>query len=147
MIGPGDAAPDFQAADTSGRTFRFSSLRGRPVILFFFPKAFTAGCTAETRQFGELAPPLAEQGVQVVGISVDTSETLGRFQSHCAASFPLLSDASKEIARRYGVLSILGMSKRATFFVDAGGTVEEVVVSLLPGPHLRSARARYLGGS
>ncbi len=144
MIEVGDRAPEFEATDSRGEPFRLSSLRGRSVILYFFPKAFTGGCTIETQQFAALAPALTEKGVQVVGVSVDSAETEQRFAAHCGATFPIVSDAGKTIARSYGVLSLLGFSKRVTFFLDESGTVREIVTGMLPGPHLAKAKSRYL---
>jgi thioredoxin-dependent peroxiredoxin len=139
VIEIGQVAPDFEAVDSTGGKFRLSSFRGRKVILYFFPKAFSGGCTQETIRFAKAAPALAAKGSQVVGISVDTAETQARFAERCSASFPILADPSKSIARAFGVLSLLGMSKRATFFIDEHGVVRDIVVSLLPGPHLARA--------
>ncbi|HEV2449284.1 MAG TPA: peroxiredoxin [Thermoplasmata archaeon] len=136
MIAVGETAPEFEAPDSAGRTLRLSSLRGKKVLLYFFPKALTAGCAAETRQFGVLAPALAEQGILVLGISVDTAETQSRFAVSCKATFPLLSDVSKSIARSYGVLSVLGVAKRVSFLIDEEGIVRGTKSSVLPGPHL-----------
>ncbi len=145
MLAIGSPAPDFEAKDSKGGTFHLASLRGRQVVLYFFPKAFTGGCTIETQRFATLAPELAAKGVEVVGVSVDSAETQQRFADHCHASFPIVSDASKSIARSYGVLSLLGMSKRVTFYLDENGIVRDVVSGLLPGPHLERTKARFLG--
>ena len=146
MIGVGTTAPEFEGKASHGESFRLSSLRGKQVVLYFFPKAFTGGCTLETQRFAALAPELAAKGVEIVGVSVDPVETQGRFAEECHASFPIVSDSSKTIARAFGVLSILGMSKRVTFFLDETGVVRDVVSGLLPGPHLERARSRYLAG-
>lgn len=142
MIEKGELAPDFEATDSKGQKFHLSDHRGKSVILYFFPKAFTGGCTVETKEFAKLAPVLLPKGVEVVGISVDTAETQAKFAESCGADFPIVGDPSKSIARSYGVLSLVGFSKRATFFIDPSGKVMDVVVSLLPSPHL--ARAREL---
>lgn len=148
MIAVGEPAPEFEAPDSGGRSFRLAAHRGKKILLYFFPKAFTAGCAAETRQFGVLAPALAEQGILVVGISVDTAETQRRFAVSCKATFPLLSDGSKAIARSYGVLSVLGVAKRVSFLIDEAGVVRGTKSSMLPGPHLDWAEAlRASGGS
>ncbi len=144
MIAVGSPAPDFEAKDARGATFRLSSLKGQQVVLYFFPKAFTGGCTIETQRFAELAPRLEPKGVQVVGVSVDSAETQQRFADHCHAAFPIVSDATKSIARDYGVLSLLGFSKRVTFYLDEGGVVRDVVSGMLPGPHLERTKSRYL---
>ncbi len=143
MIEIGQPAPDFEAKDSKGETLRLSSLKGKKVVLYFFPKAFTTGCTIETRQFATLTPGLAEKGVQVVGVSVDQEETLSRFAGHCGATFPIVSDSNRSIARAYGVLSFLGLAKRATFFLDEEGIVRDVVVSMMPGPHTSGAADRF----
>lgn len=147
MIAVGEPAPDFEAPDSAGRSLRLSSLRGRKVLLYFFPKAFTAGCAAETRQFGVLAPALAERGILVLGISVDPAETQRRFAVSCKATFPLLSDATKAISRSYGVLSVLGVAKRVSFLIDEAGVVRGTKSSVLPGPHLDWAEGLRTGGS
>jgi thioredoxin-dependent peroxiredoxin len=144
MLAVGSLAPDFEADSSTGARIRLSSLRGQNVILYFFPKAFTSGCTAETRAFGQLAPLLAAKDACVLGVSIDTAETQTRFAAKCEASFPIVSDADRSIARAYGVLSVLGVSKRVTFFIDPQGTVQEVLASLLPGPHVARARKRFL---
>ena len=147
MLAVGTLAPDFEAIDSRGQPFRLSSLRGQKVVLYFFPKAFTGGCTLETRQFAQLAPALSEQGVQVIGVSVDDAGTQHRFADHCGASFPIVSDSTKAIARSYGVLSFLGFSKRVTYFLDEAGTVQEAVAGMLPGPHVARTKARFLAAS
>jgi peroxiredoxin Q/BCP len=144
LIGIGRPAPDFESIDSRGETFRLSSLRGKKVVLYFFPKAFTGGCTMETKEFAEISPPLARRGVELVGISVDPVETQRRFAAECSAAFPIVSDASKAIARSYGVLSFIGFSKRVTFFIDERGIVLDVVASMMPGAHVSRARQRFL---
>jgi thioredoxin-dependent peroxiredoxin len=147
MIAVGSEAPDFEAPDSRGERLRLSSLRGGAVILYFFPKAFTSGCTQETQRFAELAPALGERKVRIVGVSVDLADTQTRFASECHAPFPIVSDADKAITRSFGVLSIVGVAKRVTFFLDEQGIVRDVVASMLPGPHLERTRSRYLPGA
>lgn len=141
MIAVGQLAPDFSAPTQSGGTFSLAALRGRPVVLYFYPKANTAGCTLETRGFAELYPSFQRAGMELVGISVDSVATQQGFASRCGATFPLVADADKAIARQYGVLGLLGVAKRVTFFLDATGHVTDVVEGMLPGPHLKSAKA------
>lgn len=142
----GARAPDFELKDSKGGRLKLSDLRGKKVILYFFPKAFTGGCTQETREFAGMAPSLAGKGVEIVGISVDDAETQARFAVHCSATFPIVGDPTKEVARSFGVLAFLGVSKRVTFFIDADGIIREVVSGLLPGPHARRARELFLEG-
>jgi len=141
MLEVGASAPDFSFRAPDGSTRTLSSLRGRPVVLYFFPKANTTGCTIETRGFAERYPQFQQRGVEVIGVSVDSSETQSAFAEKCGSRFPMVGDASKEIARTYGVLGIFGVSKRVTFLLDDRLVVREVVEGMLPAPHLRAAVA------
>ncbi|HEV2166912.1 MAG TPA: peroxiredoxin [Thermoplasmata archaeon] len=146
MIEVGAEAVDFEAPTSSGHPVKLSDWRGNPVVLFFFPKANTAGCRAETRGFAKIFPDLDRRGVRVLGISVDELSTQTGFAEACGAEFPVAADPEKKIARSYGVLGLLGYSKRVTFFLGPDGKVVDRVVSALPGAHLERARARYLAG-
>jgi peroxiredoxin Q/BCP len=144
MIPIGSRAPEFTALREDGSRLSLSELRGRPVVLYFFPKAGTPGCTRETEGFVERYRELQARGVDVLGISVDSVTRQGRFAADCGVPFPLLSDSDHAIARAYGVLGILGLSKRVTFVLDAEGVVIDVIAGLLPGPHVRRVVDRFL---
>ncbi|MGD0718474.1 MAG: peroxiredoxin [Thermoplasmata archaeon] len=144
MIPIGSRAPEFTALREDGSRLSLSELRGRVVVLYFFPKAGTPGCTRETEGFVERYRELQARGVDVVGISVDSVIRQGRFAADCQVPFPLLSDSDHTIARAYGVLGILGLSKRVTFVLDAEGVVIDVIAGLLPGPHVRGVVDRFL---
>jgi thioredoxin-dependent peroxiredoxin len=144
MIEPGSLAPDFEAPSSSGAAVRLAELKGHPVVLYFFPKANTAGCTSETRGFQGIWPELEAKGVRIVGISVDPLTEQTRFAERCGATFPIASDPSKAIAQAYGVLGLLGVAKRVTFFLGPDGKVVDRVVSAFPGGHVARARALYL---
>jgi thioredoxin-dependent peroxiredoxin len=141
VIHPGDVAPDFTASAADGSPFTLSAIRGRPVVLFFFPKAGSIGCTIETKAFAEHAAEFVAAGVQVVGISVDPVASQSKFASSCRVSFPLISDSSKAVARAYGVLGFLGFARRVTFYIGSDGRVEDVTEAIGPGPHVRRALA------
>lgn len=145
MIGPGDIAPDFSISLPDGTDRPLSSYRGRPVILYFFPKANTPGCTVETRGFSERYSEIARAGFEVIGVSVDRADTQTKFAAKCGSSFPLVGDPSKEIATKYGVLGWFGVAKRVTFLLDSEGRVKEVVEGMLPAQHLRAADAWTTG--
>ncbi len=145
MIGVGDFAPDFTGTTAEGAAFTLSSLRGRPVVLYFYPKANTMGCTIEARGFTEHYPELSAAGVQVVGVSVDSVEAQHRFQEKYAIPFPLIADRDRAIARRYGVVGLLGIAKRVTFLLDAEGRVTEVLEGVSPRPHVKGAVERLAG--
>ncbi len=128
MLKPGDLAPDFSAVDCEGNTFRLSALRGRRVVLFFFPKAFTLGCTIENRAFRDNHEVIRELGAELVGISVDTVQRQCEFAERENIRFTLLGDERKAIGRQYGVLwPVLEIDRRVTFILSAEGVVEEVI--------------------
>jgi thioredoxin-dependent peroxiredoxin len=137
MLRPGDVAPAFSASTNDGSTLSLESLRGHPVVLYFYPRAGTPGCAAEARGFAEHYAELHAAGVAVVGVSVDSVDSQAKFATDCGLPFPLVSDRDRTIARAYGVLGLLGIARRTTFFVGSDGTIEEVVQGMLPGPHVR----------
>lgn len=141
MLAVGASAPDFSFRAPDGSTRTLSSYRGRPVVVYFFPKANTTGCTLETRGFAERYPRFQQQGLEVIGVSVDNSETQASFAQKCGSQFPMVGDASKEIAKAYGVLGLFGVAKRVTFLLDRDLRVREVVEGMLPSPHLKAAEA------
>ncbi len=144
MLAEGDPAPDFEGTTASGEAIRLSSYRGRPVVLYFYPKASSPGCTLETRAFARLYPELRGHGAEVIGVSVDDVQAQHRFSESCALPFPLVADADQRISREYGVLGAFGKARRVTFIVGADGRVKRTVASLLPGPHVREA-TRFFG--
>jgi thioredoxin-dependent peroxiredoxin len=147
MIEAGAEAPDFDAPTSKGQNLKLSSLRGKSVILYFYPKAFTSGCAMETHAFGELYPKLSGKGVEIVGVSVDDVEKQSAFAVDCKADFPLVADTDKEISKKYGVLGNFGTAKRITFYIDPDGTVSDVVESMGPGAHTERAIQKYLQGT
>jgi peroxiredoxin Q/BCP len=139
MLATGDVAPDFAFTLSTGSPRTLSSYRGRSVVLYFYPKANTTGCTIETRGFSQRYDEFLRAGMEVIGVSVDPSETQKAFADRCGSHFPLVADDSKEIAKKYGVLGLLGWAKRVTFLIDPEGRIREVVEGMLPAPHLRAA--------
>lgn len=128
MLSVGDTAPDFTGTDCHGAPLRLSSLRGRRVVLFFFPKAFTVGCTIENRAFRDNHELLKELGAELVGVSVDTQRTQCEFAEAEGIHFSLLGDADRGISRDYGVLwPVLNVDRRVTFIIGADGRIEEVI--------------------
>jgi thioredoxin-dependent peroxiredoxin len=142
MIAVGETAPTFVGTTGSGERIDFAGYRGRSVVLYFYPKAHTAGCAAEARGFAEHFRELQQAGIDVVGVSVDTVEAQKSFAEKCQVPFPLVADRDKAVARLYGVLGFLGIAKRVTFFIGADGQVQEVVQGMLPGPHVSRAIER-----
>ena len=141
MVEVGSEAPDFEAPGPDGRPFHLAETRGAPVVLYFYPKAHTAGCAREAREFARHHDEFARRGIRVVGVSVDAVEDQRSFAEECRVPFPLVADSSGAIARRYGVLGAFRRAQRVTFLLGPDFRVQEVIRSILPGPHVAGALA------
>ncbi len=133
MLGQGDNVADFELPDQDGKPVRLSSLlESGPVVLYFFPRAMTPGCTAESCHFRDLAAEFAAVGAHRVGISQDSVERQAKFTGKHNFDFPLLSDESGEIAKRFGV-SRPGpiFNKRATFVISQDSKILAAIQSEL----------------
>ena len=124
----GSKAPDFTLTNQDRQPVSLSGQRGKPVVLAFFPAAFSSVCTKELCTFRDSLAKLGQAKAQVYGISVDTFFTLKAFQDHEKLTFPLLSDFNKEVIRAYGVfnedmIGLKGIAKRAVFVFDKDGVV------------------------
>jgi peroxiredoxin len=127
MVKVGDPAPNFSAHSTSGELVTLAALHGQPVVIYFFPKAFTMGCTVETRQFRDNYAELRRLGAEVIGISVDKFDQQCRFATDNKLPFPLVGDEDKRICEAYGVLwPLIKLPQRITFVVDEQGVVQAV---------------------
>jgi len=128
MLAVGDTAPDFSAEDCRGRGVTLNQLRGKPVVFFFFPKAFTMACTLEVRAFQDNHARIRELGAVLVGVSVDSAQRQCEFADSENVDFTLLSDESRSISKQYGVLwPVMNVDRRVTFILDEHGTVEHVI--------------------
>src|SRR5205809_2921376 len=124
----GSPAPDFTLTSHDRQLVRLSEQRGKPVVLAFFPAAFSSVCTKELCTFRDSLARLNQAKAQVFGISVDTFFTLKAFHDDQKLTFPLLSDFNKEAIRDYGVfnedmIGLKGIAKRAVFVIDKDGVV------------------------
>ena len=124
----GSPAPDFTLVSQDREPVTLSGLRGRPVVLAFFPAAFSSVCTKELCTFRDSLTQLNRARAQVYGISVDTFFALKAFQTAEGLTFPLLSDFNKDVIREYGVfqedmIGLKGLAKRAVFVLDKDGVV------------------------
>ena len=119
----GDAAPDFTVPASDGRTYRLADLRGQVVVIAWFPKAFTAGCTAECRSIGMSKRALGAFDAAIFAASCDTVEINREFAASTGIEFPILSDPESTVARAYGVLGPLGLPSRWTVYIGADGRV------------------------
>ena len=129
----GDKAPDFTLPSQSGEPLKLSELWAkRTVVLYFYPKDDTPGCTVEACSFRDRFDEFAEAGAAVVGISSDSTASHEKFAGKHKLPMTLLSDQDGAVRKRYGVKSTLGiMPGRATFVIDQGGIVRHVFVSQL----------------
>jgi peroxiredoxin Q/BCP len=128
MLKVGSQAPDFEATDCTGRSVRLSDFRGRRVVLFFFPKAFTSGCTAEVRHFRDHQARIRELGAELIGVSVDSLETQCAFAKQEQVEFPMLGDSDRKLSGLFGVLwPLVRRDRRVTFVIGPEGAVEQVI--------------------
>jgi peroxiredoxin len=114
----GDTAPEIDAETTDGSRFVLSQQQGLCTVVYFFPKAFTPGCTRETATFRDNFNEILLAGANLVGVSTDDGDTQCRFAEEMRTSFPLIADHDKGISRSFGVLwPLLGVAKRVTYVI------------------------------
>jgi peroxiredoxin Q/BCP len=138
----GDRAPDFTLKSQEGEDVSLHDYLGKSnVVVFFYPKDFTTGCTIETKAFGENYAKLRELGAEVLGISSDSAERHKEFAEECKAGFPLLSDSEGRVRNEYGAGSILSLIPgRVTFVIDKEGVIQLVFSSQMsPKKHVNEA--------
>jgi len=141
-VAVGDKAPDFALKAQDGRTVTLHDYAGKSnVVVYFYPKDFTVGCTAEAKAFSENYDEVLKIGAEVIGISSDTQETHGRFAESCHVKFLLLSDEGGKVREAYGVKTSLGLIPgRVTFVIDKAGVVRRIYSSQLnPARHVSEA--------
>jgi peroxiredoxin Q/BCP len=142
MVAEGQEAPDFTLPDQDGNEVTLSQLRGRPVVLYFFPKADTPGCTAQACGIRDHRSDYESSGARVVGVSPDTVTAQKKFAEKYGLQFTLLADESHEVADLYGVWgekkmygkTYMGV-QRATFIIDPEGRVGHVIPKASPKTH------------
>ncbi|MCC2546533.1 thioredoxin-dependent thiol peroxidase [Hymenobacter sp. BT175] len=134
---PGTPAPDFEAVDQNGTLIRLQDFRGRKVALYFYPKDDTSGCTAQACDLRDHRTELAEAGVQVLGVSIDSQKSHQKFAQKYELNFPLLVDEDKKIVEAYGVWQEKSMygrkymgTMRYTFLIDEQGRIERVITKV-----------------
>lgn len=140
LLQRGAPAPDFALPDASGAIRSLTDFRGSWLLLYFYPKDDTPGCTKEACAFRDGYQELRQQGVQVVGVSTDDSASHQLFADKHQLPFPLLSDADGKTAERYGALWSLGplrIAKRHSFLIDRAGNITHIYRSVDPDSHYR----------
>ena len=142
MIEAGEQAPDFELQSDTGETVKLSGLQGRPVVLYFYPKDDTPGCTVEACEFRDSYDVFRERGAEILGVSPDDVASHGKFKSKYELPFTLLADPEHEVAEKYGVWGernsygkkSMGI-KRSTFIIDSDGNVARAMMGIKPAGH------------
>lgn len=121
---PGDPAPEFRLQDQNSDWHSLADYQGQWVVLYFYPKNDTPGCTTEACAFRDDIFKFRKLGAQILGVSLDPVESHAEFAARYSLPFPLLSDAEKQAAGQYGVLRMMGLyTKRETFVIAPDGTI------------------------
>ncbi len=145
----GDPAPPFSLKGSDGQTYSLEQFKGKsPVVIAWFPKAFTGGCTKECKSLKETSKALHDLKFAYFTASVDTPEENARFAKSLDLDYPILSDPEKSVAKDYGVLNPQrGMANRWTFYIDKDGIIKEIdkkINSPQAGPDI-AAKMKSLG--
>lgn len=142
MLQPGDTAPDFEAMTDAGKPLKLSDLRGKNVILYFYPRADTPGCTKEACSFRDNFPRFSTQDAVVLGVSTDDVKAQSKFKQKYQLPFTLLADTDKDIHAKYGTWvekSMYGRkymgTARTTFIIGPDGTIRKVFENVKPEGH------------
>jgi peroxiredoxin Q/BCP len=142
MVSQGDAAPDFELPDQDGRAVKLSDFRGQPVVVYFYPKADTPGCTTQACGVRDHQPDYIHAGAVVLGVSPDPVAKVKKFHEKHDLNFPLLADEDHAVAESYGVWITKSMygrtflgNERTTFIIDPGGKIAQVLRKVKPSEH------------
>jgi peroxiredoxin Q/BCP len=139
----GDPAPDFTLAATDGKTYHLKDFAGKQaVVLAWFPKAYTSGCTIECKSLAEHGDMIEQYDVTYFMASVDPLAKNKGFAAAHNAEFPLLSDPDKTTAKAYGVLNLLGVANRQTFYIGKDGTIIAIDRKVNPATAAQDIAAR-----
>jgi peroxiredoxin Q/BCP len=142
LLREGDPAPDFELLSDTGDTVRLSDLRGKPVVLYFYPKDDTPGCTTEACEFRDAYDVFRDRGAEVLGVSPDDVASHEKFKTKYELPFTLLADPNHEVAEKFGVWGernaygkkYMGIN-RSTFIIDSEGNVARAMLGIKPAGH------------
>jgi peroxiredoxin Q/BCP len=152
MLNVGDKASDFSLPSDSGTKVSLKDFKGHTLVLFFFPKADTPGCTSEANQFSDAKNELDKLGVKVLGMSGDTVEALEKFKAKFDLNFPLAGDTTHKILEAYGVWqekNLYGRKSmgivRTTYIIDGNGKITHVFPKVKVNGHIQEVLAALKG--
>lgn len=138
----GDKAPNFEAQDQDGNTIRLSDYAGKKLVLFFYPKASTPGCTAEACNLSDNHERFEAQGYRILGVSADSAKRQSNFKNKYNFPYPLLADEDKTVINAFGVWGpkkFMGREydgiHRVTFVIDEAGVIEDVITKVKTKDH------------
>ncbi|GGG45711.1 thioredoxin-dependent thiol peroxidase [Bizionia arctica] len=139
---PGDKAPDFKANDQDGNSISLGNFKGKKLVLFFYPKASTPGCTAEACNLSDNYTKFQKAGYEILGVSADSEKRQTNFKNKYKFPYPLLADEDKKVIEAYGVWGpkkFMGKEydgiHRTTFIIDEKGIIEEVISKVKTKEH------------
>jgi len=139
----GDKAPDFELLDQENKKIKLSDFKGKKIILYFYPRDDTPGCTIEACSFRDNIKKLKDKNIEVIGISNDNQISHEKFSKKFSLSFKLLCDTDKKISKAYGVYEkknfmgrkYMGIT-RSTFIIDENGKIQKIFYKVSPGKHI-----------
>jgi len=139
---PGDKAPEFSAKDEQGNTRSLSDYKGKKLVVFFYPRANTPGCTAEACNLNDNYDRFQEKGYDILGVSADSQKKQSNFKNKFDFKYPLLADEDKEVINAFGVWGpkkFMGKEydgiHRTTFVIDENGLIEDVITKVKTKAH------------
>jgi peroxiredoxin Q/BCP len=146
----GDMAPQFELEDQDGKTHKLSDYLGTPVVLYFYPKDNTPGCTAQACSFRDSFAEYRQKGIVVLGVSKDSTKSHAKFQDKFSLPFTLLADVEHKVAEAYGVWvqkkfmgrEYMGM-ERTTFIIDKDGKIVHILEKVKPQNHAEEVLALF----
>ena len=146
----GDKAPDFALKDAEGKTVKLSDFKGKKVVLYFYPKDDTSGCTKEACNFRDNLDALKKLNVEVLGVSNDDEASHKKFAEKYSLPFRLLADADKKVSREYRVYELKNMYgkeyygiTRSTFVIDENGKIQQIYYKVKAEEHINEIMAEF----
>lgn len=142
MLQKGDKAPDFSGKDENGNPIRLSDFKGKKLVLYFYPKDDTSGCTAQACNLRDNLPALKNAGYEVVGVSVDNEKSHQKFIAKFGLNFPLIADTDHQLVQAYDVWKEKSMygrkymgTVRTTFLIDENGIITDIIEKVKTDAH------------